>query len=571
MDAMAHGEPGVARNPIQAGLRYRFGILGCPQYPHVAWTPENLARMKDLGFNTLQLNIAWGWRPADEPLNLEDLVDVPAGYAELRQPMPLQSDPSPERLHARREDLRRRIALCQEAGIRSVFHFGAPYIGDRNYHDASPNCLLDGKTPDRCAMLLDVFASEFPGIDDIHLYTYDQHSWLCSEFGPCPRCTGIPLDQRVVPFVERLAATWRRHNPDGRLWWEPWELSAGQVLKAVEAIAPKGIGLALHSNIAEVMATLPVDRWLKNTCRLAAQRGIPVLVEHWLGSATEEVEPYLHLAYPLVTLRALREIAAIPDIAGIKEYYGLLPDREDPNLRITALFLSDPLIEEDEALSILSTPYGPAAETVAEFWRLSGDAMELFPWDASWLLRGVGRSDPSHGMSAAIVRGHVAHTPSWESTRRAIFMKTETEESDPWLLEDLQLRFELAADRMAKALTLGRSVEHLVPEAVAASFRSNLEELVEMRRRALAYTYHLRETNTATAMRQHRDSGRAVPADLLNELLSVMDADRVNQGQAEPLSAAIELARNDLAKFLDTYFLPEPDRVSKGYNSFTSR
>ena len=159
----------------------------------------------------------------------------------------------------------------------------------------------------------------------------------------------------------------------------------------------------------------------------------------------------MHLATPLVTLRALREIAAVPDIAGIKEYYGLLPDREDPNLRMTALFLKDPLIEEDEALAVLSAPYGPAAESVAEFWRLCCDAMELFPWDASWLLRGVGRSDPSHGMSAATVRGHVAHTPSWESTRRAIFMKTENEESDPWLLEDLQLRFGLAADRMAKA------------------------------------------------------------------------------------------------------------------------
>ena len=205
---------GQPPNPLQAGLRYRVGIMGCPQSPDVAWTRENLERVKELGFNALQLNIAWGWRPADEPLNLEDLVDVPeAVRAELSQPMPLQCDPSPERRKARREDLKRRVALCHEAGIHTIFHFGAPYIGDRNYNDASPNCLLDGKTPERCEALLDVFASEFPGIDDIHLYTYDQHSWLCSEFGPCPRCTGIPLDKRVVPFIERLAAAWRRHNP----------------------------------------------------------------------------------------------------------------------------------------------------------------------------------------------------------------------------------------------------------------------------------------------------------------------------------------------------------------------
>ena len=50
-----------------------------------------------------------------------------------------------------------------------------------------------------------------------------------------------------------------------------------------------------------------------------------------------------------------------------------------------------------------------------------------------------------------------------------------------------------------------------------------------------------------------------------------MGKDRANQGQAEPMSPAMELLERDPATFLQTYFLIEPDRVSKGYNSLTSR
>ena len=38
----------------------RVGFLGVPCHPHVEWNDANVGRMKDLGFNTMQLNIAWG-------------------------------------------------------------------------------------------------------------------------------------------------------------------------------------------------------------------------------------------------------------------------------------------------------------------------------------------------------------------------------------------------------------------------------------------------------------------------------------------------------------------------------
>src|SRR5258706_851459 len=60
----------------------RIGILGNPVH-QVAWTDASLEALKGIGFNEIQLNIAWGSRPFGEALNLVDVVTVP-GEAELR-------------------------------------------------------------------------------------------------------------------------------------------------------------------------------------------------------------------------------------------------------------------------------------------------------------------------------------------------------------------------------------------------------------------------------------------------------------------------------------------------------
>jgi len=193
----------------------RVGILGCPARPTVAWTYENLARLKTLGFNAIQLNLAWEVRPADEPLTLENVVDIPE-LCNAYQSVPIspvRSDRSPERSAQRKADLRARIQLCKEAGMRTIFHFGAPNNGF--YDPAFPpssrgqlaHCLLDGKTQDYYACLVETFAAEYLGVDDLLMYTYDQNAWLCNEFGSCPRCAGIPIHERVTTFVNQMAET----------------------------------------------------------------------------------------------------------------------------------------------------------------------------------------------------------------------------------------------------------------------------------------------------------------------------------------------------------------------------
>ncbi|MEI8206467.1 MAG: hypothetical protein WCG03_06275 [Kiritimatiellales bacterium] len=539
-----------------ADITYKVGILGCPAKPDVEWTHENLSILRHLGFNMMQLNIAWGGRPRDEPLNLEDVVELPVDKQEaLAQEVPLQSDLSSEKRARRKTELQQRIQLCRDAGIRTLFHFGAPYNGAYGYDGSSlPNCLLDAKTEQRYICLLEQFAKEFPGVDDLLVYTFDQNAWLCNEFGGCKNCRGIPLHERVVPFINRLAKKWHSLNPSGKLWWEPWELSAGQVLKSIGSLSSEGLGLALHSNIAEVMATLPVDRWLKNACSLAGRKGIDVIVEGWLGAASEELEPFISLAHPLVTLRQLRAIAAVDGVRGVKEYYGLLPGKDDPNLRTTELFFSRPDISDEEALANLSRPYGSVAARMVEFWELCSAGMELFPWETSWYIREIGKCNVRHSMSAAFIRGQQCATPSWESTRRAIFMKTDDSQPHPWMLEDVQLRCDLAARKMEEALSLGRHIQTEIGKEFADDFSNGLEELAGFARRAWSYVYHLRETNLATTMRLIRGEGSDVPGFLKGEMLDLLKADRENQQCREPLESAIRLFEQDIDSFLETYF-----------------
>jgi hypothetical protein len=505
-------------------------------------------------------------------LNLEDVVELPADLrGQYPQPVPLRSLQTPERIAQRRADLHERIRLAREMGFRTIFHFGAPYNAHSRYGDAPPNCLMDGKTPQRYARLLEIFGREFPGVDDILIYTYDQDAWLCNEFGPCPRCQGKPLHERLVPFLKTMVATWSKINPKGRVWWEPWELSAGQVYECVLRMDSPGFGMAIHSNIAEAMSTMPVDRWFKNVCNLASQRGIPVVGETFLGEASEELEPYRYLAYPLVTLHGLRTFAAVAGLKGMKEYYGLIPTIDDPNLRMTGLFFAHPGIDDETALETLAAPYGAARSDMVRFWKLTSEAMELFPWDASWFIREIGRSNPVHSMSAAVLRGLQAHTPAWASTRHAIFMKTDSNEDDSWMLEDVQLRCDLAAERMGQALEIGHRIETRMPQQFQADYAEDLRQLTGFKQRTLAYVYHLRETNLARMMRGLREKGQPVPDGMRQEMTAVLKADQQNEGEAEPIGAALTMLAADQDAFLKTYFLVTSDKSSKGGFTLTSR
>ena len=553
-------------------VEYKVGFLGAPSFPgaenpelKLKWDDNNMQRMKDLGFNTMQLNIAWAYRPYDEALNLEDVVQLPKQFKLTSIDLEHIADSlrRPERIEARSIVLKDRIAICRKYGFRTIFHFGAP---NNNQREIEPleQCIMDPATVDRYVTLVRDFGEKFPGVDDLLLYTYDQHAWLCSEDGPCPRCHGVPVAERVSMFVNTLAREWRKINPKGTLWWEPWELSGGEVYTTIGLLDSACVGLSIHSSNAEVMIANPADRWFKNVLYLADESHIPVIGEVFTGGPTEEMEPYTHIQCPLATLRQLRAVNNAGKLEGIKEYFGNVPNEEDPNLRMTGIFIHNPVISDEAALSELAKPYQQSAGKIVKYWKLATAAIELTPWDISWRLRRIGYSIPSHLMTAAVLKGASWKTPAWKSTRKATFIETDdTSQPSFWLREDIQLRFEQAAVKMKEAIDTANAFRNDIPEQLQDAFNKSIDELIDFRVRLLAYAYHLRETNLADLIRGSIKRGLPVKQANVKELRAILVKDQVNQGSAEPISTALKMFDQDMNKFLNTYFLPSKPTGAK--------
>ncbi|MCI0159393.1 hypothetical protein KNO15_22045 [Leifsonia shinshuensis] len=579
----------------------RVAVLGTPSQPETDWSSERLRDLGRDGFTDVQVNIAWSYRPADEVLTLEDLVAVEGA--------PESGGRDGDDGRARRlAVVRKRTEAAHDAGLRTLLHLGLPYQGRAGFDGAAlPQCVSDPATAERYDVALGDLAGRLPDLDDLLIYTYDQDAWLCSEFGDCPRCSGVPLHRRLPAFLASLAARWRRLRPHGRLWWEPWELSAGQALACIHALADVPIGLMVHSNVGEVISTGAADRFVRAAVAGAARAGLPIVVEVFLSSSNEEVEPWRHLPVPGVTLRQLRAVESLDGVAGIKEYFGLQADPFDVNALAAAAHFADPGAPDDRILELLAARF--ERPWLAGFWRVASEAYELYPWDASWFVRQLGRSEPVHALSAATVRGTQTaasewDTPAWRSTRHAVFQRVDDSEPHPWLLEDVQLRFQAAADRMTEAFALvprsAVDVDATDPDdLLAGHIRAQVSEVEGFITRTTAYACHLRATALAALLRS------APPeriASLTDELRAVLRHDADNQVRelrrraARPddvappsalqiaerwvvpgrddlsaIVAAIALLDDDPVAFLDRYLLPQPGTADAGQFSVTSR
>ncbi len=417
-----------------------IGIVGHPTTPDVAWSDKQLQVLKDIGLNTLQLSIAWSWRPAGEVLNLENLDD-PALAGEWR----------------------RRAGQAERFGFRALAHFGLP-MGPQT--DAT-TCIMDPQVRDNYARRLSRFMHDFPSVNDVLIYTYDQLAWLCSEFGDCPRCHGVPLHERLTPFLEAMVDAICAVRPAARLWWEPWELSAGQTYAVTERIRPNHFGLICHSTIAEVQFVNTTDLWFRNLARLAHMRGIPMIGEGFFGGSGEDVAPLTHLPCPRLVHQQLNALHHAPGVVGIKEYYGFVPDHLSVNLRLLSGYLHAPDAPFDELAGLAAEPYGAAVhEQLLQAWELASQAIEFFPWDASWALRRIFELGPHVPYQSIPTASWM--TPAWQSNRRGFYLVTDRNQQHPWLLEDVALRARLASSRFADSARLLQeaSAKTVLPEDV---------------------------------------------------------------------------------------------------------
>jgi hypothetical protein len=513
----------------QSGYKYKIAIIGNPANADIRYDEAQLTALKKLGFNTIQLNIAWGARPADEPLNLEDILYVPGiGDKEL--------------VNKRLANIKMRAKLAKAAGFRTLFHFGAPRV-DSLYKSLRPdlidiatekNSIQKKEVVDKYVSLLQRLKEEVPELDDIQVYTFDQEAWIANEFGNGATDREIPLSERLPAFLQTLTKTWARLSPQGILWWEPWELSAGQIYACIPSLPVGNFGMFLHSNIAEVQVTRPVDLWFKNMVRLLSERNIPVVGEMFMASATEELEPLGRIAVPRLVGEEFDALAQCELLSGVKEYYGTLPDKYDPNLQMAAFKMANPGKSNQEALNELAKVFGESSG-ILEAWETTAMGISLYPWDATWRFRSVPRNAAGiqvfHQWAVAQILGEVAASPSWKSTRQGMFMATENEVRDPWFFEDVELRCQASATKLTEAIAMFEKISMKTP--VTSPYHDYITgtifDLRILEEYVTAIRCYCRESNLAWMMRKYTKEGKEIPAALIARFEDIMKTDIANQ------------------------------------------
>jgi hypothetical protein len=511
----------------QTVFKYKVAIIGNPINTDIRYDDSQLKALKNLGFNTIQLNIAWGSRPADEPLNLEDILYSPG-------------EPNEKKVEKRLNDLKFRAKQAKKYGFRTIFHFGAPRI-DSLYKVITNQDQIDKATEKSSVQKPEIVArytnflkrlhQEVPEIDDILVYTFDQEAWQANEFGDGATDRNIPLHNRLPQFITALTTTWAKLNSNGVTWWEPWELSAGQIYACLPSLPKNNFGFSLHSNIAEVQIAHPVDVWLKNMTNILAEKNIPVITEIFMGTATEEIEPLQYLAAPRLVFEEIVAVSALKNVTGIKEYYGFVPDLYDPNLMVAGLKLADPIITLENALFQVTKPFGLGAPKMLAAWEASAKALQLFPWDCSWNIRRLTtKGYVYHDWKRAIISGDVAISPSWVSTRQAFFMTTEDRPQNPWFYEDVELRCKASADSLLSAIMLCKQAKALTTNGTMQTYLDNeIKNLQQYEQSVRALQYYCKAINLAFLMRKYAAINQAIPPTLINQFKQLINSAIKNQ------------------------------------------
>jgi len=545
----AASEPGAT---APGGYRYFVGIVGNPSVPDISWSDDELTRIKDLGVNMLQLSIAWGGKPAGEVLNLEDLDEE------------------------QREKFRFRIAQAKRHGLKTIAHFGIPRM--INFNPVRPACILDQAVQEKYRNLLKEFMVSFPEVDDVLVYTFDQQAWLCSEFGPCPRCSGIPLDARLPAFLDMLSETMQSCRPNTRLWWKPWELSKGQVVAILDRVKPAHFGLVLNpSSSNEVYPfndrSFKSDLGVRRLVQLAREREIPVLGEfdHTFYKPLYLFEDF----FPRLIYEQMVGWKEMEGIVGVKEYYGFAPTTFSVNAAMLRAWMHSPEKSLDELLAEIAAPYGPqAGPLVIQAWEYMARSVEAYPWDTTYLIGPMGLDRPwdgGHDWEPVTIPNATWDTPIWKANRKGNFMLTEEHKAHPWVFEDAGLRLEDSA-------ALGFKAVGFYDQAIAAGgdrvddLRIQREIAYKTSRSLRGKGIHFLLTLAAQDARtvQHDDKQFSIVAKRIERLL---EKDVENQGSRPDVVVKLADFRRDPRAWIAAHFAPRSyeTRASPDWSKWVPR
>jgi len=141
------------------------------------------------------------------------------------------------------------------------------------------------------------------------------------------------------------------------------------------------------------------------------------------------------------------------------------------------------------------------------------------------------------------------------------------------MLEDVELRCQLAADVLDKAQDLGA---HLLDELPNPGDRAQFQQIQSdadiFRRVSRSYALHLRETNVAQMLRQDLAAGRPVTDALVKELGQLLDFDVANQKGRGRVIEMRRLYLENPEAFVRRYLIPtEVTRTEMGHFTLTTR
>lgn len=410
-------------------VMYKIGMVGNPIIPETEWSDEQMEILKDIGFNMVQMNIAWDNRPNGEVLNIEHVE----GDAQ--------------------KELQRRENVLKKHMMRGLPHFGMPRIKALG-HEANitpyitPACISDETViQEECDKLMSFF-QKYPSVKDVMIYTYDQHAWLCSEFGNCPRCAGVPLPERLSAFLERVLGTLYEIDSEIMFWWQPWELSLGQILDTLDKISKPNLGLMLNTSGVESYFHNFENTWIKTIGDKAAEKNIPIIGEiQATGSGVGTVE-LQRFPCPTLVYRQISILNKLPTLRGVKEHFGIAFSKIGVNTLFLKEFFLNPEASLDELLDRTVLYYGKeTAQYLIKAWKECEKAMDYLPYSFTYAYSNIACYDAKHDYDFPVVSCIHADTPAWESDRRCGIFLTHDQQYHPWALENAALLFKQSASK----------------------------------------------------------------------------------------------------------------------------
>ena len=214
-------------------------------------------------------------------------------------------------------------------------------------------------------------------------------------------------------------------NPNVTFWWQPWELSLGQIAEVLYKIEPDHFGLMINTAGSESYFNNLDNYWVRGIGAIAEERNIPIIGEIQTAGSGVGGVPLQRVACPTLVKRQIEIVKKLPTFVGIKEHYGYAFEKYSSNMIFLTEYLKDVGADTDELLRRTAAHYTKdGVDDLVRAWKLSEVATDFIPFEFVYLYSNICGYSPKHGFDVPTVQGVHADTPAWESDRRAYFLIT---------------------------------------------------------------------------------------------------------------------------------------------------